>query len=148
MVLRQTTIYPDVTERCPCIGPPLVLMFHYRYSILTHWSPICKTLNIYNKVGWPGNVNQITLNVFESQICIYQDALMGRRRAVVAALLMYWSYCRPAPNHQCIQAFTESYTSIGPASGLLSRCWAGVGPAIVVIEMLPRFFINPLIPSA
>ena len=109
---------------------------------------MCKTLNIYHKVGWPGNVNQITLNGFESQICIYQDALMGRRQTVVAALLMYWSYCRPAPNHQCIQTFTESYTSIGPASELLSRRWASVGPAIGVIEMLPRFFINPLIPSA
>ena len=50
VVLRQTTIYPDVTEHCPCIGPPLVPMFHYWYSILTHWSPMCKTINIYHIV--------------------------------------------------------------------------------------------------
>ena len=115
----------------PCCGR------HSWYSTLTHWSPACKALNMYHReLALYCEPDQ---TVFVSQMCHY-DALMGRRGAEVTALLMYWSYYRPAPNHQCAHQHRA-------ASELLFRRWANGQPSLLMKMLLTFFIINPLIPS-
>ena len=136
------------------------------YSVLTHWmwynislqrcrliswTRSSQVINVWGLGGWGWGWGWwwwcwvggegLRANVY-LLICIG-----GRRGAVVAALSMHWSYCRPVSNHQYIHRSLR----VVPVLGQRRYHCPDVGPVMGQLPLLLKtlwiFHINPLIRS-